>query len=422
MRSLLVCLATAAVVTSGCREDPERPATTELRPGLWRGILRSPGGPLPFGLNIPSDGSGPEVINGQERVRFDRLRRAGDRVIFEIDVYDAVLDAQIDGERLVGEWRKRARSGVSRLPFHATPGYPYRFAPDAANALASPANIAGVWTLSFTDDDGTFPGQAELRQDGRGVRGTILTPTGDYRYLVGDYANRRLRLSTFDGAHAFLFVATADEQGTLTGDFWSRDTYRARFVGRPKTTSDALPDPFQEVALVADDGRFRFEFPDLDGKTVSWSDSRFKGRVLVVEIFGTWCPNCNDLAPLLTDWYRRFKDRGLEIVGLAFEYTDDPAEAAERLRAYSRRHGVEFPLLRAGVSDKASASAALPDLERIKSYPTTVFIGRDGKVSRIHSGFAGPATGGHYRRTVADMENELQRLLGPAGGPMGGSR
>ena len=411
-----------AVVVSACREAVEPHRTTELRPGLWRGVLRSPGGPLPFGLHIPSDDSGPEVINGEERVRFDRLRRADDRVIFEIDVYDAVLDARVDGDRLVGEWRKRARSGISRLPFYATPGYPYRFEKKTAKAPKSPKSIAGTWTLSFTDDDGTFPGQAELRQEGESVRGTILTPTGDYRYLVGDYANRRLRLSTFDGAHAFLFVATVDEQGRLTGEFWSRDSYRARFVGHPKTSRDALPDPFREVALAADDGRFRFEFPDLDGKTVSSSDARFKERVLVVEIFGTWCPNCNDLAPLLTDWYRRFRARGLEVVGLAFEYTDDPAEAAERLTAYARRHGVEFPLLRAGVSDKASASAALPDLERIKSYPTTVFVGRDGKVSKIHSGFAGPATGAHYRRVVADMENEIRRLLDDGGNRLGNAR
>lgn len=396
------------LVAGACRPDP----AAAPKAGTWRAVLRSPGGELPFGLEIHGDGRPPEFLNDVERVRTDRLRRDGNRLRIELDVYDAVIDAALDGERMTGEWQKRARRGSARLPFEATFGYPFRFAPgEPGPAVEAPSTVAGTWTMTFTDDDRSFAGQAELTQRGPRVAGTILTATGDYRYLEGDYRQGRLRLSAFDGAHAFLFTARADRNGRLTGDFWSRDTYHAAFTAHPKTAKERLPDPYREVSLRSGDGRLHFRFPDAAGRMVSSRDARFAGRVLLVDVFGTWCPNCNDLAPLLVRWYRRYHRRGLEIVGLAYEFSDDPATVAERLAAYAARHRIEFPLLRAGVSDKDAASATLPALDRIKSYPTTIFVGRDGKVSKIHSGFAGPATGEHHQRTVEEMEAEIERLL-----------
>ncbi|MEO1338758.1 MAG: TlpA disulfide reductase family protein, partial [Myxococcota bacterium] len=309
-------------------------------------------------------------------------------------------------------WQKRARQGTSQLPFEATHGYPYRFKPGGSAPSTPGSSIAGTWSMTFTDEDGPFIGQAELQQEGPKVIGTILTTTGDYRYLEGDFVDGRLRLSTFDGAHAFLFTASVDDQGHLKGDFWSRDTYHATFVAQRKTDERALFDPYREIEVTAEDERMTFRFPDVDGRIVSSEDDRFRGKVVLIDIFGTWCPNCNDLAPLLVEWHKKYSGQGLEIVGLAFEFTDDVDDANDRLRAYVAHHDIPFPVLRAGVSDKDAASTRVPALERVKSYPTTVFIGRDGKISRVHSGFAGPATGDHYVQTVASMEAEIQRLLG----------
>jgi thiol-disulfide isomerase/thioredoxin len=153
---------------------------------------------------------------------------------------------------------------------------------------------------------------------------------------------------------------------------------------------------------------------------VSLSDERFRDKVVVVNIFGSWCPNCNDEAPLLEDWYRRYHDRGLEIVGLAFEFTGDRERDARMVRKFARRHGIEYPLLLAGTSDKAVAARTLQHLDRLVAYPTTVFIGRDGKVRRIHSGFAGPGTGEHHERLVRELETLLESLLAepaPGGAP-----
>ena len=385
---------------------------------------------MPFGLVVPKIGGVPELINAEERVRMDRLRREGDRFRFEIDVYDVVLDARLDGERLVGQWRRRAREGTSKLPFEATYGYAHRFSPakrtlrgattvavgaaDQPEGGGVPKSVAGSWTMQFVDEDGPFPALAELEQDGDKVTGTILTNTGDHRYLEGDYVDGRLRLSTFDAAHAFLFTADAQADGSLKGDWWSRDVYHATFTARRKGAEDTLDNPYEVVSVQDEDRRFVFKFPDVDGRMVASDDPRFAGQVVVIDIFGTWCPNCGDLAIVLADWHKKYGGRGLQVVGLAFEFTDDVDIANRQLRAYAARYGIEFPLLRAGVSDKDDAASRLPSIDKVKAYPTMVFVGRDGRVSKVHSGFAGPATGDRYTRMVAELEGEIERLLAAA--------
>ncbi len=255
--------------------------------------------------------------------------------------------------------------------------------------------------------------RGELVQTGANLTGTFLTPTGDYRFLEGTYRLGRLRLSTFDGAHAFLFDATAREDGTLAGDFWSRDTYHATWTARRAEEYESiLPDAWTAVGLTNDEGAFSFTFPDLEGDPLSLGDPRFAGKVVLVNIFGSWCPNCNDEAPLLAEWHRRYRDRGLEIVGLAYEFTGDPDRGRQLVRRFAERYSIEYPLLLAGVSDKAAAASTLPDLTAVIAYPTTIFIGRDGKVRKIHTGFTGPGTGSHYQQLVAELETVIEELLG----------
>jgi thiol-disulfide isomerase/thioredoxin len=273
----------------------------------------------------------------------------------------------------------------------------------------------GIWKAEFTDSDGVSPARGEFRQD-RGtsrVTGTFLTPTGDDRYLEGSFENGVLRLSTFDGAHAFLFQARASQDGNrLSGDYWSRDSYHATWIAtRADDASATLPDGWKDVGLTNTEGRFRFRFPDLAGKPVALSDDRFRGKVVLVNIFGSWCPNCNDEAPLLAAWDRKYRDRGLEIVGLAYEFTGNAARDREMVRRFANHYGITYTLLLAGVSDKQKASATLPDLTRVLAYPTSIFIGRDGNVKKIYSGFAGPGTGKHFDTLRAEMGTLIESML-----------
>lgn len=392
--------------------------------GEWRAALTSPGGDLPFGLRLTGTGRQLRAVavNGSEQAPFSTVEQRGDRLTLRIDWYDSRIDAQVNpaGDRMTGVWTRTEPGGPRRMPFLAVRGPLPRFARQETpkgNRLARLAcqavpSVSGEWAAEFSDAAGTSPAQGELVEEGERVTGTFLTPTGDYRYLEGSYENGLLRLSTFDGAHAFLFSAEAQGDGTLQGDFWSRGTYHATWKARRVAAGQpVLPDAWAQVGLTNREGRFGFHFPDLDGHDVASTDPRFAGKVVLVNVFGSWCPNCNDEAPLLADWYRRYHDRGLEIVGLAYEYTGDPARDALFVRKYAARHGITYPLLLAGTADKKAAAQTLPDLTAILAFPTSIFLGRDGRVRKIYSGYAGPGTGRHHQELVAEWEKLLGGLL-----------
>jgi len=416
LASLLLLLAAA------CGDSTQAPPPAPDLSGSWRAVLASPGGELPFVLRFSREAGEltATIVNGVEELPLSRVELKGRQVVLHFDVYDSEITAEFDDhEQLVGRWRKTAAGGGdSTLAFSATrdEDATARFLPPSTEGLetgnAAIAEVTGHWRAEFSDEDGSEPARVELRQTGSAIEGTVLTPTGDYRFLVGSYQDGLLRLSTFDGAHAFLFHARSQQDGSLVGDFWSRDSYHASWTAQPIAEGEeVLPDAWSLAGLTNDEGRFRFAFPDQGGAIVDQDDERFTAKVVLVNIFGTWCPNCNDEAPLLAEWQRRYGERGLQIVGLAYEFTGRPERDREMLRRFASRHEIDYPLLLAGTNDKEGAAATLPDLDRVVAYPTSIFIGRDGKARRIHSGFSGPGTGLHHRRLVAELEGLIEALL-----------
>lgn len=403
--------------------ESSEPSASEQPSGLvgtWHATLEMDGGALPFALELSRELGTPSavVLNGSERVQPSKVSMDGDALELAFDVYDSTIRARLDGGVLRGTWVHTMPKGPETIAFAATRGPAPRFsAPIPRPEHDVPATVAGNWSVVFTEPDGaTFPAQGIFESvggDGH-VHGTFLTQTGDYRFLEGRYASGRLELSGFDGAHAFLLRADAAPDGTLGGDFWAMGGYHATWVATKMVEGEASPlaDPTSVVASSPEaDGRFAFAFPDVHGTVITHDDPRFADKVVLVDIFGTWCPNCNDQAPLLARWHREYGPRGLELVGLAFEMTGDEQRDRRFVSRYAERHGLEFPLLLAGISDKAQASAALPALSRVASYPTTILVGRDGRVRRIFSGFSGPATGEHHVSLVRTMEQEIERLL-----------
>ena len=414
--SVIVARFLVMFVLVACRPaEPRRPITIE---GTWRAVLTSPGGELPFFLRITRrEGVLDAVIaNGAERAPASAVSVVGSSVSIRFDWYDSRIIARIsnDGESMDGAWMKTGSTGMAQMPFRATRGDQARFLTPVTASHPPFTDVSGIWKAEFVDSDGKSPARGEFHQDPgtSHVAGTFLTPTGDDRYLEGSFENGVLRLSTFDGAHAFLFQARAANDGTLAGDYWSRNSYHATWTATRTGDSGAvLPDGWKDVALTNTQGRFQFRFPDLAGRVVSLRDDRFRGKVVLVNIFGSWCPNCNDEAPLLAAWNRKYRGHGLEIVGLAYELTGDAARDREMVGRFAKRHGIDYTLLLAGVSDKAKASATLPDITRVLAFPTSIFIGRDGKVRKIYSGFAGPGTGAHYAQLRSEIDTLIVTLL-----------
>ncbi|MEQ9592104.1 MAG: TlpA disulfide reductase family protein, partial [Cyclobacteriaceae bacterium] len=248
-------------------------------------------------------------------------------------------------------------------------------------------------------------------QEGNQLAGTFLTPIGDYRYLEGNVVGNEMMLSTFDGNHSFVFKATKQSDGTLKGDFWSGKDWHETWTGIPDEDA-ALPDAESLTFLKEGYETIEFSFPDLEGSKVSPSDDRFENKVLVLQIFGTWCPNCMDETKFLSEWYRNNAEKGVEILGLAYEAKDDFEYASGRVKKMKSKLNVPYDFVIAGNKDKEEAAKTLPMLNHVLSFPTTIFIGKDGNVKRIHTGFSGPGTGVYYEQFVQRFNETIEELLG----------
>ncbi len=409
----LFLAACALVGLAAChRGQAEGDSTAAIKMGAYRAVLTLPAGELPFGLELGREGAANVgyLLNGKERVRLDEVTIAGRHLEIRMPGYENRLSADADGDRLVGEVvlsKSGARQQV--IPLHAQLGYDYRFF--SASPANTAADLSGRWSVTFKDDEGkTEAAVGEFSQSNDLVTGTFLAETGDHRYLAGQVRGNELYLSTFDGAHAFLYKATLGTDGTLSGDFYVGTAFHERWTGT-RNADAALPDAYRLTSLRPGTERFDFAFPDLSGNTVSSKDPTFQGKVMIVALAGSWCPNCHDEAAFLEPLYREYRGRGVEIVSLMFEHFGDFPRAAAATQRFRQHYGIEYTTLIAGISDKDEASKVLPALNRVYAFPTTLFVDRHGLVRKIHTGFSGPATGDHYQQFVAEVKATLDQLL-----------
>jgi thiol-disulfide isomerase/thioredoxin len=219
-----------------------------------------------------------------------------------------------------------------------------------------------------------------------------------------------MQLSTFDGNHAYIFTASKQADGSLMGEFYSGKTHM-EFWEATKNENAALADPESLTYLKKGFEKIEFSFPDVDKKAVTLNDEKYKNKVVILQLFGTWCPNCMDETKFLAPWYRDNKDRGVEIIGLAYERKDDFTYASERVKKMIDKLNVPYDFVIAGTNNKEKASETLPQLNRVVAFPTTIFIGKDGKVKKIHTGFSGPGTGIYYDQFVQHFNETVNELL-----------
>jgi peroxiredoxin len=405
----------AALALSACHQaDAPAPApasSNAVKMGTYRVVLTTPGGELPFGLELRQEDSRPVgyLINGEERLPLSEVRITGSHLEIPMPGYENVLKADAAGNELNGEiFLVKPNDKNQHVPLHATLGDTYRFFGQPASGNA---DVSGRWAMKLIDDSGAPEAVVgEFSQSHDVVSGTILTATGDHRYLAGQVKGDELYLSTFDGAHVFLYKAKIAADGSLDGDWWSGLAFHEKWSGKRDATA-RLPDAYGVTAMRTGVKNFDFAFPDLSGKTVSSKDPQFRGKVLIVALAGSWCPNCHDEAAFLAPLYKDYRGKGLEIVSLQFEHFGDFERAAQATQRFRQHYGIEYTTLIAGVSDKDEAAKKLPMLKSFVAFPTTVFIDRKGNVRKIHTGYTGPATGDHYVQFVNEVKTTLDQLL-----------
>ncbi|MEM7557657.1 MAG: TlpA disulfide reductase family protein [Planctomycetota bacterium] len=342
-----------------------------------------------------------KILNGPEAIAVD-AKRDGNELRLRMPHYDSELKLTIDGERIMGNWRKvRGAENVAEMSAILKPSREAEY--------DDPKSFLGRWAVQFADSDDLAVGVFERFRENQ-VLGTFLTTTGDYRYLRGYVQSGELHLSCFDGAHAFLFTAKMSSSGELAGKFMSGDWYQDSWTAR-RDPNIKLPDAFQQSAVTGQANLAKLAFPDLDGKQRSLGDADLMGKVTLVEVFGSWCPNCHDEARYLKELRERYGDKGLNVVGVAFELTGDLERDTRQVKRYVERFDVDYPVLVAGVSDKKTATKQFPVIDRIRSYPTTLFLDQSGQIRATYTGFSGPATGEAHQRLRQQFEALIEKLL-----------
>ena len=404
MLSLCFVVLIASLVSS-------RPAVAQTSiSGLWDAKVVANQLEIPFRFEIAQSGTQVQgfFFEGDRKIASSSGIFANNRLQLNYDYLDTTLDLTFVGEQFFGTYRVN-RPGAQPLLIRAK-----RFTPAPADTSAAP-QVAGSWEMRRLPQEIKTASDRQtwnlfLRQSGAEVSGSILRVDGDTGFLIGRWQNGQLVLSHFAGQGPLLFEAKLNRDGSL-GIALNRS---ANYLGVRKSQARAQgvpdpPDPTRYTSVNDPTVPFRFSFPDMEGKVVSNTDARFKDKVVLLAIGGSWCPNCQDEAPFLVDLYKEFHPQGLEIVGLMFEADDDPALARRHVQTFVKRFGILYTMLLAGTPD--NINQRLPELVNFGAYPTTIFLGRDGRVRSVHAGFASQATGQEYVRLKGEVRGLVQRLL-----------
>ena len=393
---LLFCL-----LLSGC----QRPIQ-ELEEGQWLLTFHLDGGhDLPVNMEVDADGW-VTFANAKERVRMQLPVYKKDSVCLYHPVFEGYFKALMAPGRLEGVFVKESLDRV--VPISMVLNDSVRFKPQQDGSVP----VDGKWETVFSPDsaEDRYVAMGLFEQDGNQVTGTFRTTTGDYRFLEGITDGDSLKLSTFDGAHVFLFEA-ALRDSLMEGVFYSGNHWVEPFMARLNPDYE-LPDPKELTGLKEGWEAVQFAFPDEEGNMVSLADNQFDNQVVIIQLMGSWCPNCLEESRFYASYHKEHKDQDLAVIALAFEYAPDPERAWMGLNRLKERLGIKYTILLAqyGSSDKKEAAEKLPMLDHIISYPTTIFIDRKGKVRRIHTGFNGEATG-RLQSFQEEFDSFVQTLL-----------
>ncbi len=409
MKIKLIPWVIATLILAGC-QGAHQPATgswlAELMPDTIHPEIR-----IPFNLEIihpENQGIQARINNAGEEIIIREIEVSGDSIHFQLPVFEGSIDARFLEKHMEGTYTHRAGGRSWTIPFLADFGVTDRF----PRLTGDPSgDISGRWEVQVGSGDQTEKQIGEFVQNGSHLTGTFLTTTGDYRYLEGKVAGTRMMLSAFDGAHALVFSADLLENGSLgNGSFCGGPSWNGTWSAIRNDTA-SLPDPTTLTFLKPGYTSLDFSFPDLLGKQVSLQDPRFQGKPLIVQIIGSWCPNCMDETRYLTALQKKYKTYDLNIIALCYESSDFD-QSVKAIARFKEAIGAGYIFLYAGESNKRKASETLPMLNRILSFPTSIFINRSGEIEKIFTGFSGPGTGQYYEDLTREMEETVMGMVG----------
>jgi thiol-disulfide isomerase/thioredoxin/uncharacterized lipoprotein YmbA len=442
MKTLVKIAALSAVLSgSGAALGADTSADTIAINGRWDAVLTRNGAEIPFRLDIKGSGADLQGVLYDGFKPYDGTTSANfkdGKLVLNIEHYLTTINATLKDGRLEGAVVAQNRESSAQYGFRAV-----RHVETAAVADA-PA-IAGTWIIPL--DAPSSKGEKAFRfvvqQQGAEVAASILRIDGDTGSYTGAYKDGRWILSHFDGGRPGVITVTPQQDGSLKvvqdrarpGPQEASYSTEAKAPAAPANAygTDATPDGRYASALTAyrqdvaqakglpapedflthtvardPNETFTFNFPDVNGKPVSNEDPRFKNKVVLAIVTGTWCPNCHDEAQYLVELDKKYHDKGLAIVALDFEEPEQQGTLA-REKAFIKKYNVKYTYLQAGAP--AEMWEKVPQLNHLDTWPATVFIGRDGKVAAVHSGFASPASGEFHEQLKQEFTARIETLL-----------
>jgi len=423
LRPSFLALLLVSVASASLAADSQ--SKVEPPTGLWTGSIQGRVGEVNFGVELKPEGKGLSamLLNATDRQPFSSATWDGQVLTFRLDYYDGQLTLHfVAPKKMEGEYSRQTKGAGVHIPVTLVP---YQ-EPATGKAWTGPS-LAGDWLLSEAGAEGaekvvltTFQQEKSASADGKVAVTGILEPvSGDDGLMHGSMwtdanGHAHFHLSRFDGIHVLALIGEFQPDGSLKGEIggvrasapFTAERSRDAAVANPNALAGSLTkmkDPAEP---------FRFSGVDAAGKTLNQSSPEFKGKPVIVDIFGTWCPNCHDEAPVLEELYRKYHPQGLEIVGLAYEYTDETARDLRQIGIYRSKYSLTFPLLLAGTTDEGQIQKTLPQLVHFGAFPTTIFLDRDGRVHAIHAGFEGPSTGEKYREVQQRVDQLTREIVG----------
>ena len=420
-----------AFLYSSCVE-PVHQSYSKLPPGIWRGVLvlddksysmeedeevrtkTDFSGELPFNFEVKYVNNEDFYIiiyNGEERIKVTDIiygkdkATAKDTIVINFPAFDTYIKAIFEDDMMEGKWYVNYKKGYA-IPFRAYHGKSHRFTSLKKEPIT---DISGRWKVKFeveTEDE--YPAVGDFAQKGNHLTANFMTETGDYRYLEGTIQNNKFLLSTFDAAHAFLFEGKILENGTIIGTFRSGKHYSTTWVAT-KDKNAKIGDPFQLTTSNIGNETFEFTFPDLDGKPVSLSDKVFENKIKLVKITGTWCPNCKDESLFLKKYLKNNPSDDIVVIEVAFERYKDVSKSIAVLKRYKEKFNLPFTMLYGGYAKKSLSSEKFPQISKVLSYPTLIFVDKDNKIQKVHTGFSGPATS-DFNKFKLDFDKLIRKM------------
>lgn len=313
----------------------------------------------------------------------------------------AKLELKRDGDQIKGQWIRTNKENYKVALTGSQTAKKYLFKP--YESIASKHQVDGQWRVSMGKDR---EGLAYFEQRGARVFGSVITPTGDYRYLDGFIQGNKLQLHGFDGVFAFIFKLDISDK-KLSGEMLAGKNSRLQFVAT-RDEHFKLIDPNQMTKLVSTQP-VKFSGVDIFGQNHTLEKIH---KPKIIQLFGSWCPNCIDETKFFIKWRKDHPKlaKKIQFIALAFENFSNEKLAIKALKKIHQKLLMDYPIVLVDYLKQKHPEDILP-IDKGRAFPTTIFLDKNNQVIKIHTGFAGQATGPFFKLFEQDFDQTVKQAI-----------